>query len=158
MLLKASRPRARSRPRAATPGANLRPAAADAPRDGTITKSPTRSRDGTWRADERDRADSAAGTIGIGRRQLRRRKQVAPLQSAEASVSSHTRGVSTTTVLILVGDEPEMLEWLEEFGLRPHSRALRFPTLDELRTAARSTNPTSMDERSSHGTWYTFLC
>jgi hypothetical protein len=77
---------------------------------------------------------------------------------AEASISSHTRDVSTTTVLIPVGDEPEMLEWLEEFGLRPHSRALRFPTLGELRTAARSTNPTSMDQRSSHGTWYAFLC
>ena len=76
-----------------------------------------------------------------GRRQLRRRKQVALLQSAEASVSSHTRGVSTTTVLIPVGDEPEMLDGLEEFGLRPHRRALRFPTLGELRTAARSTKP-----------------
>ena len=65
--------------------------------------------------------------------------------------------MAETTVLIPVSDEPEVLEWLEGFGLRPRARALRYPTLGELRAAARSSRPTELDEHFSHGRWYVEL-
>lgn len=60
-------------------------------------------------------------------------------------------------MLIPVSDDSDVLEWLEGFGLRPRGRALRYPTLGELRAAARSSHPTELDEHFSHGRWYAQL-
>jgi len=65
--------------------------------------------------------------------------------------------MAPTTVLIPVGDERELLEWLEGFGLLPVGRAPCYPTLGELRSAARSAKPTELREHYSQGTWYADL-
>jgi hypothetical protein len=68
-----------------------------------------------------------------------------------------TRGVAVTTVLIPIGLEAGMFEWDEELALRSPDRATRYPTLGELRAAARLSSPLELHEHFSDGTWYAFL-
>ena len=67
------------------------------------------------------------------------------------------RVMAETTVLIAVCEDREVLDWLGGFGLEPSGRALRYPTLGELRAAARSARPTELREIYSDGRWYADL-
>jgi hypothetical protein len=65
--------------------------------------------------------------------------------------------MSETTVLFPVTGDEEVLDWLAEFGLVPATCALRYPTLGELRAAARSTAPAEVREHRRDAHWYAYL-
>ena len=60
-------------------------------------------------------------------------------------------------MLIPVCDELDLLDWLRELGLEASGHAMRYPTLGELRAAARSTQPAELHEHYTDGRWYADL-